>query len=322
MNSRVLSLLAVRASSDPFGKVIKMVKDMIQKLMEEANEEAEHKGFCDTEMSTNKMTRDTKTALVSQLDATIEELTADINKLAQRESQTVTAIAEIDAAMVKATAERKAEKEKNQQTLSDSKLAQGATQRATQVLKEYYEAASNQVDLPEAEGPIKYDPRSLSILSKAAGGAALVQSGQKVPGAPEMEEGKYTGMEGGGIMGLLEVIESDFAKVISETEAGEAEGVRVFEQFSADSSKDKAVKNTELKHQQDTKTLRTSDLQAAKRDLHGAQAELQAAVDYYEKLKPSCVEVAVSYEDRVAARKEEIESLQEALTILGGDGIA
>merc|ERR1719399_138632 len=299
-----------------------MVKDMIQKLMEEANEEAEHKGFCDTEMGTNKVTRDTKTALVSQLDATIEELTADINKLAQRESQTVAAIAEIDAAMEKATSERQAEKEKNQATLNDSKVAQSATQRATQVLKEYYEMEPNQVDLPEAEGPIKYDPRSLSILSKAAGGSALVQSGQKVPGAPEMESGKYTGMEGGGIMGLLEVIEPDFAKVISETEASEAEAVRVFEQFSADSSKDKAVKNTELKHQQDTKTLRTSDLQAAKRDLRGAQAELQAAMDYYEKLKPSCVEVAVSYEDRVAARKEEIGDLQEALTILSGDDIA
>jgi len=32
--SHMLSLLAVRARSDPFAKVIKMVKDMIQKLME------------------------------------------------------------------------------------------------------------------------------------------------------------------------------------------------------------------------------------------------------------------------------------------------
>merc|ERR1719359_2564044 len=59
--SRILSLLAVKVSADPFKKVTKMIKDMITKLVEEANEEAEHKGFCDTELGSNKQTRDTKT---------------------------------------------------------------------------------------------------------------------------------------------------------------------------------------------------------------------------------------------------------------------
>ena len=36
----------------------------------------------------------------------------------------------------------------------------------------------------------------------------------------------------------------------------------------------------------------------------------------------SCVDAGVSYEDRVARRKEEIESLQEALRILNGEDIA
>jgi len=48
LNSRVLSALAVRVADDPFKKVKKMIKDLIVRLMEEANEEAEHKGWCDT----------------------------------------------------------------------------------------------------------------------------------------------------------------------------------------------------------------------------------------------------------------------------------
>merc|ERR1719322_1946970 len=57
LGSRVLSALAVRVSADPFAKVKKMIKDLIVRLMEEANEEAEHKGWCDTELSTNEQTR-------------------------------------------------------------------------------------------------------------------------------------------------------------------------------------------------------------------------------------------------------------------------
>ena len=56
-----------------------------------------------------------------------------------------------------------------------------------------------------------------------------------------------------------------------------------------------------------------------KEDLDATQKELDAALTYYEKLKPSCVDAGVSYEDRLARRKDEIESLQEALKILNGD---
>merc|ERR1719265_1035540 len=72
--SRVLSLLAERVESDPFSKVKKMIKDLIVKLMEEANEEAEHKGWCDTELSTNEQTRDKKTADVERLTAQKDQL--------------------------------------------------------------------------------------------------------------------------------------------------------------------------------------------------------------------------------------------------------
>merc|ERR1719387_968428 len=58
--SKVLSKLLLVAQDGPFDKVKKMIKDLIVKLMGEATEETEHKGWCDTEMTSNKQTREDK----------------------------------------------------------------------------------------------------------------------------------------------------------------------------------------------------------------------------------------------------------------------
>merc|ERR1719310_1705363 len=79
LNSRVLSAFALRVSADPFKKVKKMIKDLIVKLMEEANAEVEQKGYCDMELSTNEHTRKEKTEAVVMLTANIDELTASIS---------------------------------------------------------------------------------------------------------------------------------------------------------------------------------------------------------------------------------------------------
>merc|ERR1719160_1257914 len=98
LHSNLLSALAMRANADPFTKVKKMIKEMVQKLMEEANEEAEHKAFCDAEMSTNKQTRDMKSTEMSELKASIEELTAEASKTAKEIADLGAQIGEIAAA--------------------------------------------------------------------------------------------------------------------------------------------------------------------------------------------------------------------------------
>merc|ERR1719230_1640775 len=170
--SRLLSLLAVRVADDPFGKVTKMIKDMITKLMEEATEEAEHKGFCDTELTTNKQTRDAKSEEAEELTAESEKLTADIALLSEEITTLGEQIAAIDAMMAKATAMREDEKAKNKATIDDSKVAQAATQQAMAVLKEFYDkmgsAAAMTQQAAGPSGPINYDSRAIQILDSAS----------------------------------------------------------------------------------------------------------------------------------------------------------
>jgi len=298
VNSPILSLVATKMGDDPFTKVKKMIKDMITKLMEEANEEAEHKGWCDTELSTNQQTRESKSDEADKLSAEIEMLTATISKLSEDITELSEGIATIDKAVAEATADREAEKAKNTETIADAKAASTAVSQAVAVLKEFYAKAAEATALTQMKGPAE--------------------------DAPETFDGAYKGNQdqATGVMGMLEVIQSDFARLESETTAGEAEAADVFQKYSSDSATNKAVKETDVKHKTSKKQETESSLAEAKKDLAATHEELSAAMDYYEKLKPSCVDAGVSYEDRVARRKEEIESLQEALKILSGDDIA
>merc|ERR550514_1969854 len=106
---------------------------------------------------------------------------------------------------------------------------------------------------------------------------------------------------------MLEVIQSDFARLLSETTAAEDEASKDFEQFSNDSAMDKATKGADMKNKGNERTRKESELQSAKKDLAGSQEELDAALAYFDKLKPSCVDAGETYEERVARRKEEIE---------------
>merc|ERR1719333_1151171 len=291
LNSRILSTLAVRAADDPFQKVKKMIKDLIVRLMEEANEEAEHKGCCDTELSTNEQTRKEKTDSVETLHAEIDQLESSIAKLTEDIKDLTQAVAELDAAMAKATKLRQEEKAKNTETISDAEAAQTAVAQALTVLKEFY--------------------------AKAGEATALIQQ-------PEIFDKPYQGMQAdnGGVVGMLEVIESDFARLESDTKAAEATAQKEYDEFMTDSKVDKSEKSTDIEHKEAKKQDESQTLTVKKEDLEGTQKELDAALAYFDKLKPSCVDSGVSYEDRVARRKEEIESLKEALQMLSGEDIA
>merc|ERR1719158_616366 len=260
LNSRILSVFALRVEADPFKKVKKMIKDLIVKLMEEANAEAEQKGFCDKELATNEHTRKEKSEAVVMLTAEIDELSASVAALAEQITELTKAVAELDAAVAKATAERTSEKEKNTIVIKDAKAAQTAVASALSVLNEFY--------------------------AKAATATSFAQemSGSKEPEVFGDEPYKGMGGESGGVVGMIEVIQSDFARLEAETSAAEAESAKEYDEFMTDSKVDKVQKSSDIEHQSESKQSQEQALQEKKVDLDGTQKELDAAMAYYEKL--------------------------------------
>merc|ERR1719238_1777787 len=152
---------------------------------------------------------------VETLHAEIDELETSIAALTEEIAELTKAVAELDAAMAKATEIRAAEKAKNTETIKDAQDAQTAVAQALVVLKEFY--------------------------AKAAEATAFLQQ-------PEIFDSPYKGMqaESGGVIGMLEVIQSDFARLEAETTAAEDSAQKEYDQFMADSETDKAQKERDI----------------------------------------------------------------------------
>merc|ERR1719345_571054 len=185
--------------------------------------------------------------------------------------------------MSEATTQRTEEKATNTATMADAAAGEDAVKAALVVLKEFYSSQG-------------------SFLQ-----------GKQVP---EMAAYKGMGSAKGGVVGMLEVIVSDFARLHADTKASETAAATEYDGFMSD-----MTGSNKAKHDLEFKTSLAKDKaefeQGEKtKDLGSTQAELDKALEYQQYLKPVCLEVHVSYEERVAGRKAEIAALKEAYETL------
>merc|ERR1719480_326724 len=185
----------------------------------------------------------------------------------------------------------------NAQTVEEAKAAQVAVERATQILKDFYSKAAD-----------------TTLLQGSVG---LRQEMAQTAEAP------YKGMQSasGGIMGFLDVILADFARLESDTNSAEDRAAATFEKFMDETNQDIAVKETAKSHKEGNKQQTDANIDSLKKELKLTQGELDAALAYYDQLKPDCVDHSLSYSERVQMREEEIQSLKEALKILNQEDL-
>merc|ERR1712204_111349 len=121
---------------------------------------------------------------------------------------------------------------------------------------------------------------------------------------------------GAGIIGLLEVVESDFFKGLIEMTSTEEAAPASYDQERKDNELDNVTKEQDVKY----KTEEAAGLDKATAeptsDKSGVQEELDAALDYLKGMEERCIAKPESYEERVARRGAELNGLKEALSIL------
>jgi len=121
---------------------------------------------------------------------------------------------------------------------------------------------------------------------------------------------------GSGIIGMLEVIESDFTKGLSELEAIETQSASAYDAQTKENAVSKTTKEQDVKYK--TKEAASLDKSASElsTDREGVQSELDATLEYLAGLDKKCTYKVETYADRVARRESEISGLKNALDIL------
>mmetsp|Transcript_102869 Transcript_102869/g.330039 ORF Transcript_102869/g.330039 Transcript_102869/m.330039 type:complete len:686 (+) Transcript_102869:56-2113(+) len=119
-----------------------------------------------------------------------------------------------------------------------------------------------------------------------------------------------------GIIGLLEVVESDFSKNLAEVVSTEEAAAAAYEQESKDTSVEKVTKEKDVEHKIKESAYLDKESAALSADRSNVQAELDAILEYFSKIEAACTEVAETYADKKAHREAEIAGLKSALDTL------
>jgi hypothetical protein len=314
LNSKVLStlLIKMRDAPSPFAKVKQMISDLITRLEEEAAAEADQKAWCDENMETTTAERNAAQLEIEKLNALLTEKNALKDSLAEDITTLSGEISDLTKGLNEETVLRETEKDENDKTLAEAQAGLAAVEGAIEVLNAFYNPGAfiqRQKPSNTAEGYDRFvaegagsDGKTVDDMAPDAGGV----------------DGDYGGKKdaSNSIIGMLEVIKSDFERTISQTETDETEAQGAFDSFKSETETSIGDKGTLKDTKGDEKTDAELDMTQAEADLKLQKENLDNALDELLKLKPVCVDSGMSWEERTARREQEVEALKNALKIL------
>lgn len=296
-DSRPFALLEKAAQADgPLDSIRDLIGNMITDLQKQAAASQDQKAYCDQRTSSAETKREEASKKVADLNAELAMDEARQAKLAEELHELNASKIALNDQQAKAVELRVVEANQSQVSAAEAKEALETTRTAIQVLTEYYKTAAASKE-------------QVSLL-KAAPKAPETgfQVGDAYGGSPD----KATG-----VLGMLDVIASDFERTIKETQAQEAKAIKDHESLLAEIKSSLAEKDEATKQKTKMKTEAEEELTQGNSDLASQTASLKLAVEELDALSKECG-VGVTYEERKANREAEIEQLNEAIEEING----
>merc|ERR1719420_319298 len=233
--------------------------------------------------------------------ATITKADATITKLQEEITQLTAEVAELNKGLNEATTLRANERAENEKTVADANIGKAGVDKAIEILKGFYDNALVQTGK-------KYVPPNAGADGQTVGDMA--------PDSGFDEESHGNQDAASGIMGMLDVIQSDFARTIDTTTSEEEDADTEFTDYKAETEQDISEKEGLVKTRTNEKKEQKGIYEDERDDLGDHTKLRDEAMKELAKLKPSCVDTGSDYAETVARREQEIESLKSAYLIL------
>jgi len=299
-STNLAALSAQMSTTGPFDKITKLINELIERLMQEQADEASHQGWCNTQLGKAKEARERKAESILGLNDAMSKAENLRDKLIEETATLGTEIDELTASLAKMTKERSDESAENEATIKEAEEGKAAVDEALDMLDKFYKTAAKNT--------------------------VLLESSSSATQVPDMPDAGFDGANKGnqdaaaGILGMLEVISSDFARTIKTTAAAEKTAAADFLAFETETKTSLGVKTNTKSAKEAEKTETINELAENKDSMEEDQALLDKAIQELLELEPACFPKAEPYEVRVAKREQEIESLKTALCTLDREG--
>jgi len=197
------------------------------------------------------------------------------------------------------------------------------TSRAAQLKTEVAELEKSLSALAKAQAEmdkIRLEEKEEYTKAKAAMDAGIKGVQLALKGLREYyaKDKAHNANEGGGagIIGMLEVVESDFSKGLLEMTSTEENAQGTYDQETKDNEIEKTTKEQDIKYKSEEGAGLEKATAEAKSDKSGVQEELDAVLEYLKTVEERCIAKAEPYEERVRRREAELKGLREGLAIL------
>merc|ERR1719443_1364454 len=254
-----------------------------------------------------------KTLIEEMIAKLMKEAAAEASEKAYCDEEMGKAKAKIDTFTAQSI-ELKEDVKELQKELADLQAAQAEMDKIREETHDAYVTAK--ADLEKGLEAIRM---ALEVLRDYYGSKEFIQYDASLvqqPAAPQKHE-KSSGA-GGSIISMLEVAEADFAKNLEEEEEEEAAAQEEYDKVTQENKVTKMTKEQDVKYKTKEFTGLDKEIAEFTADRDGSQTELDAVLEYYEKIKDRCVAKPDPYEERKKRREAEIAGLKEALSILEG----
>jgi hypothetical protein len=263
-----------------------MISEMIERLEKEGAEEATHKAWCDEQMGDTKQKTLELNHDIEGFGAKMDKAKSRSIKLKDEVSGLQAALADVSKSQAELDQIRREENKVFVETKSDLEQGLKGVRMALKILKEYYANSAEFVQQPE-----------------------LVAGHSKAGGA------------GSSIIGMLEVVESDFGKSLATAEAEEDASAVDYEKVSMNNRLNKGQWEKDVEYKTKEAAGLDKSFSELSSDRDSAQSELDAVLEYSKSVRGACELKPESFEGRKARRQDEVAGLKEALKILEGEAV-